>query len=118
MFLIPSICLSQSNSFDSLKKLLPTLEVRSRIDCLNKLSAGYYINVLSETYRNVQTDTAIWFALQADNESVKIDYDKGIAEALLNFGEIARYRNDFSAAENYLLQSIPMFEKIQIRFGY
>jgi len=108
----PFLCLSQSNRIDSLKKLIPALKDSSKIDCLNKLSEEYYINVLSETYINVQTDTAIRFASQAHKEAVKIHYDKGVAEALLNFGEIARYKNDFSIAENYLRQSIDLFKKM------
>ncbi|MEO6135791.1 MAG: histidine kinase [Ginsengibacter sp.] len=113
LFLVlPSICLSQRNRIDSLKKLLPDTKDSNRIDCLNKLSVEYYINALSETYINVQTDSAIKYASQARDEAVKINYNKGIAEALQNLGEIARDRNEFSKAENYFHQSIPLFEKI------
>jgi len=112
ILLVPFLCLSQSNRIDSLKKLLPALKDSNRIDCLNKLSVEYYINALSETYINVQTDTAVWFASQAHRESVKIHYNKGVAEALQNLGEIARDRSDFSTAEIYFRQSIPLFEKI------
>ena len=110
--LIPVLSQSQSQRIDSMINLLPSLKDSSRIDCLNKLSVEYYINALSETYINVQTDTAILFASQAYTEALKIHYNKGVAEALQNLGEIARDRGDFIAAENYFRQSIPLFEKI------
>ena len=105
-------CLSQGNRIDSLKKLLPTLNYNIRVDCLNKLSVEYYINALPETYYNVQTDTAILFAKQAYGEAVKINYKKGLAEALQNLGEIYRDRGDFISAEKYFRQSISLFEQI------
>jgi len=110
--LIPGLSLSQQHRIDSLKKLIPALKDSSRIDCLNKLSVEYYINALSETYINVQTDTAISFASQAYSEAIKIPYNKGVADALQNLGEIARDRGDFFTAESYFRQSIPLFEKI------
>ena len=109
---IPSICFSQSTRMDHFKKRIPALKDSIKIDYLNKLSAEYYLNVLSETYVNVQTDSAIWYANQAYYEAVNLHYHKGVAEALQNLGAIARYRNDFSTAENYLRRSIIQFEKI------
>lgn len=109
--LAPFLCFSQSNRIDSLKRLLPSLKDSTRVDCLNKLGVEYYINALSETYVNAQTDSAISFASQAHAEAVKIHYNMGIAEALQNLGEIARDRGDFVAAENYFRRSIPLFEK-------
>lgn len=111
ILLVPFFCLSQSNRIDSLKKLLPNLKDSTRIDGLNKLSIEYYINVLSETYQDVQTDTAIWYAAQAHLEAVDIQYDKGIAEAMQNLGAIARFRSDFATAENYLRPAITLFKK-------
>jgi len=109
---IPVLSQAQKHRIDSLTKLLPSLKDSSRINCLNKLSTEYYINALAETYRNAQTDTAISFASKAYNEAIKINYNKGVAEALQNLGEIARDRGDFVAAENYFRQSIPLFKKI------
>ncbi|MGZ5253582.1 MAG: histidine kinase [Flavitalea sp.] len=103
---------------DSLKTFLGSLKDSSKIDWLNKLCVEYYINALSETYINVQTDSAIWFAKQAYNEGVKIHYTKGIGDALQNLGEIARDRGDFIAAENYFRQSIPLFNKIYAQEKY
>ena len=111
-FFLPVVCWSQNNEIDSLTKLLHSLTGSNRIDCLNKLSTEYYINALPETYYNVKTDTAILLASQAYNEAVKVHYNKGLAEALQNLGEIARDRGDFIAAENYFRQSIPLFEKV------
>lgn len=118
ILLVPFLCHSQSNRIDSLKKLIATSKNSSKIDCLNKLSVEFYVNALSETYINVQTDTAIQFASQAYNEAVKIHYDKGMAEALQNLGEISRDRGEYSQAENYFRQSIPLFEKTNNQEGY
>ena len=105
LLLIPVLSQSQDHRIDSLKNLLPFLKDSSRIDCLNKVSVEYYINALSETYHNVQTDTAIWYASQACAEAEKIHYINGVAEALQNLGEIARDRGDFITAENYFHKS-------------
>ncbi|MGZ5304517.1 MAG: tetratricopeptide repeat-containing sensor histidine kinase, partial [Bacteroidia bacterium] len=110
--LIPVLCQSQNQRIDSLAKLLTSLKDSSRIDCLNKLSIEYYINALSETYINVQTDTAISFASRAYDEGIKIPYNKGVAEALQNLGEIARDRGNFSTAENYFRRSVLLFQQI------
>ncbi|MGZ5283696.1 MAG: tetratricopeptide repeat-containing sensor histidine kinase, partial [Bacteroidia bacterium] len=110
--LIPVLCQSQNHRIDSLAKLLTSLKDSSRIDCLNKLSIEYYINALSETYINVQTDTAISFASRAYDEGIKIPYIKGVAEALQNLGEIARDRGNFSTAENYFRRSVLLFQQI------
>jgi len=112
LLLIPVLSQSQNYRIDSLTNLLQYLKDSSRIDCLNNVSVEYYINALSETYHNVQTDSAISFASQAFTEAMKIHYTKGIAEALQNLGEIARDRGDFIAGENYFRRSIPLFEKI------
>jgi tetratricopeptide (TPR) repeat protein len=118
LLLIPFISLCQSSPIDSLKKILPSLKDSSRVDCLNKLSVEYYINALPETYINVQTDSAASFASKAYAEAAKINYARGIADALQNLGEIARDRNDFITAEKYLSQSVDLFEKINAMERY
>ncbi|MBC7935873.1 MAG: histidine kinase [Rhizobacter sp.] len=105
-------------NIDSLKKIMPSLKDSNRIDCLNKLSIEYFINALAETYINVHTDTAAMYASQAYNEAVKIQYIKGIADALQNLGEIARDRGNYVAGENYFRQSIELYAKINDREKY
>lgn len=116
--LLPLFSQSQKHRADSLKKILPNLRDSKSVDCLNELSISYYINALSETYDNVQTDTAISFASQAYAEGTKINYIAGVAAALQNLGEIARDKSDFKTAENYFRQSIPLFDKIDSREKY
>jgi hypothetical protein len=119
ILLVVPVCAQLQNArSDSLIKLLPYLQDTGRIDCLNKISLAYYINALSETFVNVQTDSAILFASQALGQAKKINYTKGVAEALQNLGEIARDRGDLIGAEHYFRQSIPLFEKIQARESY
>ena len=61
------------------------------------------------TYKQI---SARLFALKAYNIAEKIHYNKGIADALQNLGEIARDRGDYNTAENYFRNAIPLFEKI------
>ncbi|MFT3701702.1 MAG: histidine kinase [Agriterribacter sp.] len=110
--ILPVLLQAQVNTIDSLRRLLPSLKDSGRIDCLNKLSNAYYINALAETYIDVHTDTATFLATQALDESKKIQYVSGIADALQNIGEIARDRNDFRTAEKYFRMSVPLFEQL------
>ncbi|HRH51379.1 MAG TPA: tetratricopeptide repeat protein [Panacibacter sp.] len=106
------VCFAQKEQIDSLKNLLPLLHDSARVNCLNKLSAEYYINALPQTYNYVQTDTARLFALEAYDLAEKNHYTIGTADALQNLGEIARDRGDYHTAENYFRNAIPLFEKI------
>ena len=112
LLFIPVLAQSQTNRIDSLTKLLAVLKDSSRVDCLNKISVEYYINALSETYTNVQTDSAVSFASRAHNEAIKINYKYGLAVALQNLGEISRDRNDYVTAEKYFRQSVPLFDSL------
>jgi anti-sigma regulatory factor (Ser/Thr protein kinase) len=116
--LLPVISKSQRQRIDSLATILPSLKDSSRIDCLNKLALEYYKNALPETYINVHTDSAVMFATLAHSEAEKINYTRGIADALQNLGEIARDRNDFLTAEKYLRQSVLLFEKLKLTERY
>ncbi|RYY16612.1 MAG: tetratricopeptide repeat protein, partial [Chitinophagaceae bacterium] len=116
--LVPVLCTSQTSPPDSLIRLLPYLQDTGRINCLNKISLAFYINALSEIFENVQTDSAISYASQAHAEALKINYIKGIAEAIQNLGEIARDRGNYLQGENYFRQSIPLFQKIQAHENY
>ncbi|MBI1783234.1 MAG: histidine kinase [Sphingobacteriales bacterium] len=116
--LLPVLCKAQRQTIDSLANILSSLKDSSRIDCLNKLALEYYINALPESYINVQTDSAVSFATKAYDESEKIGYTKGVADALQNFGEIARDRSDYITAEKYFRQSVPLFEKLHAAERY
>lgn len=116
--LLPVFPKAQRQTIDSLANILPSLKDSGRVDCLNTLALEYYKNALPETYINVQTDTAVMLASLAYAEAGKINYTKGIADALQNLGEIARDRNDFVTAEKYYRRSIPLFEKINAAERY
>lgn len=116
--LLPAIPRLQRQRIDSLATILSSLKDSSRINGLNEIALEYYKNALPETYINVQTDSAVMFATMARSEAKKINYTKGIADALQNLGEIARDRNDFAAAEKYFRQSVPLFEKLHLPERY
>jgi len=55
---------TQRERIDNLKKMLPLLKERARVDCLNELSAIYLENTPSERLENNLkiVDTAMYFA--------------------------------------------------------
>ena len=66
-------CFAQTPTIDSLKKILPSLKGTARIDCLNELGAEFSDRYWSKS-KYQQTDTALLYTLQAQNESQKLKY--------------------------------------------
>src|SRR5579863_2076206 len=102
-FVFPTYLFSQ-NKIDSLKNTLPSLHDTGRVDCLN---------TLSEVYRNARVfDSSRRFALQAAEESGKLNYAQGHGTAFYNLGTVEYELNDFTGAENASRLSIGIFKKI------
>ncbi|MFT3701672.1 MAG: histidine kinase [Agriterribacter sp.] len=94
---------------DSLRKILPSLKNTERIDCLNALSE---IHLLKNNISN-ETDTARKYAVQALNESQKINYIVGKANAYKCLGRVeSTYGSDLVAVEKYFDSSLFFFERI------
>jgi len=91
-----------AQNIDSLKKALLTAKGTERLDCLNRLSSVFY-------YFN--EDTGLLYTKQACEEAFKINSAWGKATLLFNTGIIKLYETDYSIAEKYFRQSIPLFQK-------
>ncbi|MEO8862379.1 MAG: histidine kinase [Ginsengibacter sp.] len=91
---------------DSLKKLLPSKQGLSRIDCLNALSEEYWWPP------KVLPDSISCWAIVAFSESSKVDYPLGLATSVMHLGVAELYRKNFLTAEKYLRQALAMFDKI------
>jgi tetratricopeptide (TPR) repeat protein len=91
---------------ESLKKKLPTLKNRERIDCLNEISEACL------PFLPPQPDTVRAYANQALKEAEKINYIQGIATAYKNLGRIeCLLITDLPSAEKYFSKSLELFIK-------
>jgi hypothetical protein len=95
-----------TKKIDSLKKLLPSKQGLSRIDCLNALSEEYWWPP------KVLPDSISCWAIVAFHESSKIDYPLGMATSVMHLGVAEIYRKNFLTAEKYLREALGMFDKM------
>ena len=91
---------------DSLKILLLSMEGTGRIDCLNALSEEYWWPP------KVLPDSISCWAINANKESLKINYALGLATSAMHLGVAENYRKKFFTAEKSLRQALVMFENI------
>src|SRR5215471_20079727 len=101
--IICTVCFSQREKIDSLKKILAAAKDTQRINCLNTLSRTYY---------HVHADTALLFATAALSEAQKLQYTQGLADAFYNSGraEIDRGHNSISI-QNFT-NAIELYKKL------
>jgi tetratricopeptide (TPR) repeat protein len=89
---------SDRRGIDSLKELLPSLKDSARIDCLNALGDAYLLFK--------QIDTTQYYVAKAYEESKKINYIHGIAEAKSIEAEIGA---DFPKSEKLAHEAIRLY---------
>src|ERR1019366_5175957 len=111
-FFLNNLSFAQHREIDSLNKVLPALRGIKRINCLNKLSE-YYCNYRNKFSHYARTDSAELFADKAYSEAVALNYKLGIADAILNLGEIYTSRYDFFTAQKYVEKAISLFKEIK-----
>ena len=92
---------AQREKIDSLKKILPSLHDSARVDCLNALAS---------IYLNLQTDSAEFYTDDAYTSAVRLNYTKGIANALINSGITECCKGNFTVAERLLRKAIPLLD--------
>ena len=112
-----TVCLAQTPTIDSLKKLLPLLSGTARIDCLNELGSEFSDRYWSKS-KYQQTDTALLYTLQAQNEAQSLHYLRGIGKALQNLGMIEEEHGNFTTAYNYTRKALPILEKENMQADY
>ena len=101
-------CFAQTYTIDSLKKVLPALKGKARIDCLNELGFEFSNSYWSNS-KYQQTDTALFYTQQAQNESQQLNYLAGMGKALHNRAMINEEHGDLVAAENYMRKALGIF---------
>lgn len=89
---------------DSLMQRLPELKGKEKADVLNRLAR---LNV-----RNEQ-EKAFEFGNEAMELSLKLNYQEGVATALLHMSTAHYYLSDYTQAIDYLEQSLEIREKMQ-----
>jgi len=89
---------------DSLEQLLPTLQGVEKVDVLTKLAR-----------LNSRNDQALAFeyANMAIELARRINYDKGVADALLHISTGYYFISDYNTAISYLKQSLELREKLK-----
>lgn len=101
---------AQNQEADSLKKHLAFLQTQYApedtvvINCLN---------AISYTMRNNAHDSALVYAGDALQRATKIHYLKGQADAILTQGVVAIYEGHYSAALDFHLRSMEIYETIR-----
>ena len=90
-------------AMDSLETVLPSSKDTSRIDLLNQL-AEYYAHYHPDLFPAV-----IW---EADSFSKKIQYKRGEAMVLYNYGYKAYLEGDYINSIDFYQQAINLFEEI------
>ena len=110
-------CFAQTKTIDSLKKMLPFLKDTARINCLNELGFEFSDRYWSKS-KYQQTDTALFYTLQAQNESQQLHYLRGIGKALENMGVIEEEHGNFKVAEDYTRKALPVLEKENMQADY
>jgi tetratricopeptide (TPR) repeat protein len=97
--------ISQTKTIDSLKKILPSLKDTARIECL--ASIGHYYTYDLDTFNN---DSSVYYLNLIYQESKKINYAHGIAEAYMGKSVLANFISyDFLQAEQLAKEALKWF---------
>src|SRR5688572_4326490 len=91
----------------SLKKSLPHLQGVAKIDAMNSVCDEYF-NLGFFGERDLRVDSIYLYATAAHNEAVKINYSKGVAEALLMLGFTEMSKFKYASAEKYITEAISL----------
>ena len=105
---MPGYSFQVNSKLDSLQALLPIATDTSRVNLLNALGRQFWMS---------QPDTARLYTRDALNESKKINYPKGEAEALRIIGWSYYYENNEVQAKSYMKKAVAMFERIAFEPG-
>lgn len=97
--------MAQGHRIDSLKKALPFLEAREKVDCLNGIVEQY-------TYFVIHSDSALKYERMAREEAKKSGYVTGEGYSVALYSEIqGRLLGNIVAMERSARQAIQLLEK-------
>ncbi len=108
---------AQTQTIDSLKKVLPSLHDSARINCLNELGFEYSNPHWNKSHY-VQTDTALFYTAQAQSQAQTLHYIRGLGKSLQNFGMVEEQRGNYIKSERYTRLAIPSLEKTGMQSEY
>ena len=101
--LLPIALQGQQESIDSLRLLIPGAADTARVTLYFQLSMKYQNNL---------TDSALYFANAAINESRDLGYVKGEADGLISLGRIERDQGKLAEGLKHLSESLDLYRKI------
>ncbi len=101
---------AQTPTLDSLRKVLPLLKNKERIDCLNELGFEYS-NPYWGISKYIQTDTAMLYTKQALDESIKLNYVPGIGKAYQNISMVEEQHGNYIRSGYFTALAIPILER-------
>ena len=103
-FLLAHAGLGQTRKIDSLKNLLPSLENRKQVDCLNALGKEY-------NFRFIHSDSAFNYATSAYQKAALIHYNVGKAVSLITQADVhGRLLGNPKLMERYSRQAIELLK--------
>ena len=105
---MPGYSFQVNSNVDSLQALLQLTTDTNRVNLLNELGRQFWMS---------QPDTARLYARDALNESKKIRYPKGEAEAFRIIGWSYHYENNEVQAKSYMKKAVYIFEQIEFEPG-
>jgi tetratricopeptide (TPR) repeat protein len=105
---MPGYSFQVNSKMDSLQALLLITTDTNRVNLLNELGRQFWMS---------QPDTARLYTWDALNESKKINYPKGEAEALRIIGWSYHYENNEVQAKSYMKKAVWIFEQIGFEPG-
>lgn len=94
----------ETPKIDSLKNLISGNQDSVQVDLWHKLSMSY---------QDYVPDSAMLYAQQALTLSKSLNYNKGIADALLHIGRLKRDEGDYSSALENMFASLKLYETMQ-----
>ena len=104
LFLLTTNAGAQTYRIDSLKKMLPLLRDRAKVNCLNALGSQFYFNW-------IHTDSALKYASLAYDRASSIQYNSGKAESLITqAGVKGRLLGHPELMEQYSQQAIGLLK--------
>src|SRR5687768_16605234 len=105
---MPGYSFQFNSKVDSLQALLQITTDTNRVILLNELGRQFWMS---------QPDTARFYTLDALNESKKINYLKGEAEALRIMGWSYYNENNDAQAKSYMKKAVSIFEQLRFEPG-
>src|SRR5688500_14254735 len=105
---MPGYSFQVNSKVDSLQALLQITTDTNRVNLLNELGRQFWMS---------HPDSARLYTWDALNESKKINYPKGEAEALRIIGWSYYYDNNDAQAKSYMKKAVLIFEQIAFEPG-